>query len=511
MKQPIHIVWFKRDLRVNDHAPLAYAVAEGISVLPLYVIEEEYWQQDFASRRHWSFIRDCLLDLREDTAALGQPLVVREGEICEIFHDISSKYIIKGIFSHEECGNNWTYQRDKKVIAWCKSNNIPLHEFPHNGVVRRLESRDHWSKIRNARMAKPLINSPDNIPVLASESIGEIPSANHPMFGDALVGTVQPGGRREALKILDSFLARRSVYYVQNISNPGRSGHYCSRLSGHLTWGSLSVREVVKAAQAFAQTSAFGQHGEQKRSFSAFNNRLAWRCHFMQKLEDQPSIEFECMHSAYEGIRKTHPQTAIYYQAWAEGRTGYPLIDACMRSLVHRGWITFRMRAMLVSFASYHLWLDWRQTGYHLARVFTDYEPGIHYSQLQMQSGVTGINTTRIYNPIKQSQDQDPKGQFIRQWVPELRNVSDMWIHEPWKMSSALQQRASCLIGEDYPAPIVENASAIKAARLGLSAALTQADYRQEANQIFDKLGSRQRPKKPATSKVDSSQLSLFN
>ena len=511
MKQPIHIVWFKRDLRVNDHAPLAYAVAEGISVLPLYVIEEEYWQQDFASRRHWSFIRDCLLDLREDTAALGQPLVVREGEICEIFHDISSKYIIKGIFSHEECGNNWTYQRDKKVIAWCKSNNIPLHEFPHNGVVRRLESRDHWSKIRNARMAKPLINSPDNIPVLASESIGEIPSANHPMFGDALVGTVQPGGRREALKILDSFLARRSVYYVQNISNPGRSGHYCSRLSGHLTWGSLSVREVVKATKAFAQTSAFGQHGEQKRSFSAFNNRLAWRCHFMQKLEDQPSIEFECMHSAYEGIRKTHPQTAIYYQAWAEGRTGYPLIDACMRSLVHRGWITFRMRAMLVSFASYHLWLDWRQTGYHLARVFTDYEPGIHYSQLQMQSGVTGINTTRIYNPIKQSQDQDPKGQFIRQWVPELRNVSDMWIHEPWKMSSALQQRASCLIGEDYPAPIVEHASAIKAARKGLSAALTQADYRQEANQIFDKLGSRQRPKKPATSKVDSSQLSLFN
>ena len=511
MKQPIHIVWFKRDLRVNDHAPLAYAVAEGISVLPLYVIEEEYWQQDFASCRHWSFIRDCLLDLREDTAALGQPLVVREGEICEIFHDISSKYIIKGIFSHEECGNNWTYQRDKKVIAWCKSNNISLHEFPHNGVVRRLKSRDHWSKIRNARMAKPLINSPDNIPLLASESIGEIPSANHPMFGDTLVGTVQPGGRREALKILDSFLARRSVYYVQNISNPGRSGHYCSRLSGHLTWGSLSVREVVKATKAFAQTSAFGQHGEQKRSFSAFNNRLAWRCHFMQKLEDQPSIEFECMHSAYEGIRKTHPQTAIYYQAWAEGRTGYPLIDACMRSLVHRGWITFRMRAMLVSFASYHLWLDWRQTGYHLARVFTDYEPGIHYSQLQMQSGVTGINTTRIYNPIKQSQDQDPKGQFIRQWVPELRNVSDMWIHEPWKMSSALQQRASCLIGEDYPAPIVENASAIKAARLGLSAALTQADYRQEANQSFDKLGSRQRPKKPATSKVDSSQLSLFN
>ena len=186
MKQHIHIVWFKRDLRVDDHAPLAYAVAKGIPVLPLYVIEKDYWRQNFASRRHWSFIRDCLLDLRQETSALGQPLVVRPGEILKVFQDISSKYTIKGIFSHEECGNNWTFQRDKRVIQWCKTNNISLHESPHNGVVRRLKSRDQWSKTRNARMAKPVITPPSSIPPLVAESIGEIPPVDHPMFGDTI-------------------------------------------------------------------------------------------------------------------------------------------------------------------------------------------------------------------------------------------------------------------------------------------------------------------------------------
>ena len=103
-----------------------------------------------------------------------------------------------------------------------------------------------------------------------------------------------------------------------------------------------------------------------------------------------------------------------YYQAWKHGRTGFPFVDACMRCLIQHGWLNFRMRAMLVSFATYNLWLDWTRISGHLARVFLDYEPGIHYPQIQMQAGTTGINAMRVYNVVKQGKDQDPDGTSVR-------------------------------------------------------------------------------------------------
>ena len=219
------------------------------------------------------------------------------------------------------------------------------------------------------------------------------------------------------------------------------------------------------------------------RQLKAFRSRLAWHCHFVQKLEQQPSIEFRCMHPAFEGMREADHREALF-NAWRDGRTGYPLVDACMRSLHANGWITFRMRAMLVAFASYHLWLDWRRTAPVLAQLFTDYEPGIHYSQFQMQSGVTGINAVRIYNPVKQSLDHDSDGKFIRRYLPELRDLPVAALHEPWRLDTPPR---------DYPPPVVDHEQAAREARLRMTPYRQGEGFREAAKGVLRRLGSRDR------------------
>ena len=219
------------------------------------------------------------------------------------------------------------------------------------------------------------------------------------------------------------------------------------------------------------------------RQLQAFRSRLAWRCHFVQKLEQQPSIETRCMHPAFEGMREAQHREDLF-AAWRDGLTGYPLVDACMRSLQANGWITFRMRAMLVTFASYHLWLDWRRTAPVLARLFTDYEPGIHYSQFQMQSGVTGINAVRIYNPVKQSLDHETEGKFILRYLPELRGLPTAALHEPWLHHAPPR---------GYPSPVVEHEQAAREARRRMAPYWRGEGFRDQAREVHRKLGSRDR------------------
>ncbi|MCC5863294.1 MAG: deoxyribodipyrimidine photo-lyase/cryptochrome family protein, partial [Gammaproteobacteria bacterium] len=433
--------------------------------------------------------------------ALGQPLVVRTGEAVAILRELCARHGIRRLFSHEETGNLWTYARDRRVGAWARAAGIEWRELPQSGVVRRLQSRDGWAARRERFVSAGLLPGPAALAPLPGIEPGRIPTAAElGLVPDVCPGR-QQGGRRAALELLESFLTERGEDYRAAMASPVTGEQACSRLSPHLALGTLSVREAVDAVKAEraewgirtqgGRAGASGDRAEAaiarawRASLKSFESRLAWRDHFMQKLEDEPAIETGCMHPATEGLRPREPDAARL-AAWQRGETGIPFVDACMRYLAHTGWLNFRMRSMLMAVASYHLWLDWRATGPHLARLFTDYEPGIHWSQCQMQSGTTGINTLRIYNPVKQGLEQDPDGQFTRRWVPELAEVPDSFLQQPW-----LWPAAGRLLGTTYPAPIVDVAAAARAAREQMWALRKDGAFASEAARVARRHASR--------------------
>ncbi|MFM8739022.1 MAG: FAD-binding domain-containing protein, partial [Cytophagales bacterium] len=221
--------------------------------------------------------------------------------------------------------------------------------------------------------------------------------------------------------------------------------------------GNVSMKEVYQATlHAMAQSS-------NKKSLRFFIHRLHWHCHFIQKFESECRMEFENLNLGFDEIRTEIDKKLV--DAWENGQAGYPLIDACINCVKTTGYLNFRMRSLLVSFFTHHLWQPWQAGAHFLARQFLDYEPGIHYPQFQMQAGTMGVNTIRIYNPVKQSIDHDPEGNFIRKWLPVLQRIPNTHIHEPWRMTSEEQALAGVIIGIDYPQPIVVIAETARFAR----------------------------------------------
>jgi deoxyribodipyrimidine photo-lyase len=480
----MQIVWFKRDIRIVDNAALAGALATGNSVLPLYILEPALWQQPDMSQRHYLFLQESLMELAQALEKHGCPLMIRIGEAVEVLEQLRQQFPVRGLWSHQETGNGWTFQRDKHVLGWARQHGIAWHEPPQHGVIRRLKNRDGWAARWYKQMAASLLPAPASLPPLPTIHSDALPTPQALKLVDDGCFERQQGGRTFGLNLLKTFLQQRGVRYTREMSSPVLAFEACSRLSPHLSFGTLSLREVFQATEQrihLLRGVSAEERGTWGGSLRSFSGRLRWHCHFMQKLEDAPRIEFENFHSAYNGLRENDFNEA-YFTAWKTGNTGYPMIDACMRALITTGWLNFRMRAMLMSFASYHLWLHWRQPALHLARLFTDYEAGIHYSQAQMQSGTTGINAIRIYNPIKQGLDQDPNGVFIRKWVPELRDMPQSLLHTPWVRPD--------LCGA-YPLPIVEEKTARQQAAARIYAQRKGQNYRAESKAIVEKHGSR--------------------
>ncbi|MEM1080435.1 MAG: FAD-binding domain-containing protein [Pseudomonadota bacterium] len=501
----LQLVWFKRDLRVDDHAPLVTAAARG-PVLPLYVIEPDYWQLPDTSQRQQDFTAECLRDLSQALAARGAPLRIETGDVNAVLDALHRHYLFEAIHAHEETGNGWTFARDRAVRSWARERGIAFFEYPQFGVVRGLSNRDGWAKQWEAYMGEPILPAPDRLSSVADCSSNTPVSFDEAPCADSRACPArQPGGVQAGEAVLNSFLNERGIGYRGGISSPLMAENAGSRLSPHIAYGSLSLRRIVHATRA--RRAQAREQGETRlvQSLTQFDRRLHWHCHFIQKLEQRPDIECHNVHRGFDGMREDDFDEDRF-RAWSEGRTGYPMVDACMRFLMHTGWLNFRMRALLMSFASYHLWLHWRPTSLHLARLFTDYEPGIHYNQCQMQSGTTGINIPRMYNPVKQAQDHDPDGVFVRRWVPELSGLEPDQCFEPWRVG--LSERKA-LGAADYPEPVVDYRAAARQARERLTAYRRQPNFKQQSQQVQQQLGSRRAARSTRKTK-DRRQASLF-
>ena len=451
------IVWLKRDLRTQDHASFQAASLTGLPVLPLFCFEPSTACSYDFDPRHWRFQWEGLCDLRAELAKFSGDVAWGQLEVLEATEKIHSTFKIHSLFSHRETGTSQTFERDLQVAKWCRERGIKWQEFKQLPIQRGRENQPkawdaQWIKFMKSNLAQV-----DYSKIKWADMSSLNFSRDLPEEVLTPKSSMQKGGESAALSRLEEFIQLGFSEYLSSISRAEKSRKFTSRLSPYLSWGHLSTR------LAYQQIESRTKNCKTKASRNQFLARMKWQSHFIQKFEREIEMQEKDQNPAFSHLRKK--KNKKYIKTWEEGTTGLPLVDACMRCVDQTGYLNFRMRAMVVSFLTHHLWQPWQVGARILARKFLDYEPGIHYPQFQMQAGTTGLHTLRIYNPIKQAKEQDPEAIFIQKWVPELKNLPPYLAQNPWEITPMEETLYAFTYGEDYPKCIVSEQKAAQQAR----------------------------------------------
>ena len=463
------IIILNRNLRLLDNAALYYGSLKS-NFIVIYLYDVNYWKANGKSSRQLKFSNDCLEELDEDLKKLNSKINVFNGSFYDLGKWIETNYNYFSIHINHCTDVNYFREGFDNFKENFKNKITVYDDF---GLQLNNFDRDTWSKNWNHIMNSDLLgvpkpsNNKDRLNL-----IGFSDFKNEISCEFSGLSNIQKGGTSKAKELLETFLDQRCKGYRIKMSSPSQSEESCSRLSPHFTYGSISIRQV------YQQLNKMLPELNNKKDLYSFKKRLYWHCHFVQKLHTEPELEFYSMHRMCDDLRPEYDDEII--EKWIEGETGFPFLDACMKFLNENGWINFRMRAMIMSFASYNLWQPWQKTSPRLAELFTDYEPGIHISQVQMQSGVTGINLPRIYSISKQSMDQDPDAEWTKNLLPQLNSFDPKLIH-------------NAELNDSYIPQIVDLKSSAKFARDQIWGIRKSIEFKNEARKVYLKHGSRRK------------------
>ncbi len=427
--------------------PLYEAAQSGLPTIILYIFEPSIMSDSHMAMRHWRFIYQSL----EDLTISGLKMNILYGDALDIFNKLSEAFQIEKVLTHLEVGLKPVYDRNIQIEKLLDKKGIELKEYSSDGIHKRKQDREYWEDYWYDYMLDDLKN-----PDLDQLEMVTLPGNDFPSFdfarkypeGAKPRQEFQQGGESIALRELQAFVHKKAPNYLKNLSSMTNSRIWGSRLSSYLSYGCISLRDVYQSVKKYADDSSVG------KNYQKYLIRLFWRSHYIQKLETEWELEFQPTNPALDSSNRDFDDEL--FKAWSKGLTGYPLIDASMKCLEATGFVSFRQRAMLITFATFTLWQDWRAVSIRLATLFLDFEPGIHYGQIHLQAGLTGYHTLRIFNPVLQSQKHDAAGEFIKKWLPVFREVPCDLIHQPWKMNEEQQRKYNCVLGEDYPKPIVD-------------------------------------------------------
>ena len=452
------LVWFRRDLRVHDHAALHHALRMHARVHCVFVFDTAILDRLPRRDRRVEFILRAVEEVDVALRAMGGALIVRHGDPVVEIPRLAAELGVDAVFANRDYEPaaiardaevkrrlaSADYQDFKDQVIFERAEvmtqgGTPFSVFtPYkNAWLKRLTSRDlnPWPVEELAAHLAPA-QSADPLPTL--QQLGFEPTD----LAELKLPTGMSGAQtlfRDFTERIDDYAAKRDF--------PAAKG--CSYLSAHLRFGTISIRQLAAYAQA--------QSG---RGAATWLSELIWRDFYHAILWHHPRVATQCFKPTFDALRwDTAPEL---FEAWCAGRIGYPLVDAAMRQLAYSGWMHNRLRMVTASFLTKDLGLDWRQGEAWFAEKLLDFDLAANNGGWQWAAS-TGCDAQpwfRIFNPVTQSEKFDAEGRFIRRYVPELERVPQKFIHAPWKMSAAEQAACGVCIGHDYPAPVVDHAAA---------------------------------------------------